>query len=55
VDAQRPDPILIRWISSKEGSRIAVPEEILEGPTGAVFGPPAGASLPRDKLIQEVS
>ncbi|KAI0154456.1 hypothetical protein GGR57DRAFT_115508 [Xylariaceae sp. FL1272] len=37
VEAQRPDPIFVRWVSSKEGVRVAVPEEMLSGPAGRVF------------------
>ncbi|KAI1269698.1 hypothetical protein F5Y18DRAFT_107479 [Xylariaceae sp. FL1019] len=37
VEAQRPGPIFVRWVSSKEGVRVAVPEEMLSGPAGRVF------------------
>ncbi|EOO00394.1 putative papa-1-like conserved region family protein [Phaeoacremonium minimum UCRPA7] len=50
VDANRPNPIFIRWISSKEGSRVAVTEEIMDGPVGNVFKAHTGS-----KMVQEVS
>lgn len=37
-DLQKPNPIFIRWVSNKSGSRVAVPDEIIDGPSGVVFG-----------------
>ncbi|KAK8087215.1 hypothetical protein PG994_002189 [Apiospora phragmitis] len=37
ADANKADPIFVRWISNKDGNRIAVPEEMLSGPLGKVF------------------
>ena len=53
---QKPDPIFIRWVSNKDGNRIGVPEEWLEGPIGNIFqgGVKKGAGM-GGKLIQEVS
>jgi Ino eighty subunit 2 len=34
---QKPSPLFIRWISNKDGNRIGVPEEWLEGPVGNMF------------------
>ncbi len=55
IDAQRADPVLIRWISTKEGSRIAVPEEMLDGPTGKLFGGNPAGNYRGRKMVQEVS
>lgn len=53
----KPNPIFVRWTSSKEGSRIAVPNEMLEGPAGRVFvgGKPAGGGIGSRKMVEEVS
>ncbi|KAI1328031.1 hypothetical protein F5Y16DRAFT_164040 [Xylariaceae sp. FL0255] len=37
VDAQKPSPIFVRWVSSKAGIQVAVPDEMLNGPAGRVF------------------
>ncbi|OBT92257.2 hypothetical protein VE01_09497 [Pseudogymnoascus verrucosus] len=34
----KPNSAYVRWISSKEGNRICVPTEMVEGPLGGVFG-----------------
>ncbi|KAK5988678.1 hypothetical protein PT974_10164 [Cladobotryum mycophilum] len=51
-DSQKPNPLFIRWVSNKNGSQLAVPEEILEGPVGKVFGKPG---LPSGKMVEEVA
>ena len=50
--APKPDPLFVRWVSNKDGNRIGVPEEWVEGPVGAIFA--KGNSM-GGKLIQEVS
>ncbi|KAK6825403.1 hypothetical protein PG990_003261 [Apiospora arundinis] len=52
VDANKADPIFVRWISNKDGNRIAVPEEMLAGPMGKVFIP---GGLRSGKMVEEVS
>lgn len=47
---ERPSAVFIRWVSNKEGSRVAVPEEMMEAPVGRVFGHPR----PR-KMVEEVA
>ncbi|KAI8955261.1 PAPA-1-like conserved region-domain-containing protein [Xylaria longipes] len=37
VDAQKPSPIFVRWVSNKDGFNVAVPDEMLAGPAGKVF------------------
>jgi Ino eighty subunit 2 len=37
IDTQRPSPIFVRWVSNKDGIRVAVSEEMLGGPAGRVF------------------
>lgn len=59
-DGPRANPIFIRWTSSREGSYIAVPNEMMEGPAGRLFAnavrPAAGTGFggPR-KMVEEVS
>ncbi|RFU79856.1 hypothetical protein TARUN_2345 [Trichoderma arundinaceum] len=52
-DLQKPNPIFIRWVSNKSGSRVAVPDEVIEGPSGAMFGDKTQQSS--RKLVSEVS
>lgn len=49
----KPNPIFVRWVSNKAGSRIAVPDEMLEGPAGKVFVPSRGLAL--GKMVEEVA
>lgn len=48
----RANPVFTRWISTKEGSRVAVPHEMLNGPIGRVF---VTGGLGRGKMVEEVS
>lgn len=55
-DGAKPDAGFVRWVSSKDGNRIGVPEEWLEAPVGGIFErsvKPAGGV--GGKLIQEVA
>ncbi|KAL6886968.1 PAPA-1-like conserved region domain-containing protein [Trichoderma evansii] len=55
-NAQKPDPVFIRWVSNKSGSRIAVPDEIVEGPSGILFGGKTQqSSAVPPKLVTEVA
>lgn len=51
-EANRPDPVFVRWVSNKSGVRVAVTEEMLDSPAGQVFGPP---KPPSAKMVQEVA
>jgi len=46
----RPPVAIVRWINSRQGSRVAVPKEMLSGPAGAVFG---GAKPEAPRLLVE--
>ncbi|KAL4920196.1 PAPA-1-like conserved region-domain-containing protein [Aspergillus aurantiobrunneus] len=48
VEYEPVDPAMVRWISGREGSRVAVPEEWIGNPAGRIFG-----GTPR-KLVEEV-
>lgn len=51
-ETPKPSPVFVRWVSNKEGSRAAVPEEMLAGPAGRVFVP---GGLKSGKMVEEVS
>lgn len=54
---RRANPIFIRWISSRDGNRVAVPGEMMEGPAGQVFANAvrsSGGGGAR-KMVEEVS
>lgn len=48
----RADPLYTRWISTKDGIRLGVPDEWLGKQVGKYFGPPLPSS--NGALIQEV-
>ncbi|KAL4978486.1 PAPA-1-like conserved region-domain-containing protein [Aspergillus desertorum] len=48
VESEVVDPTMVRWISGREGSRVAVPEEWIGTPPGRIFG-----ENPR-KLVEEL-
>ncbi|RYP89184.1 hypothetical protein DL770_004556 [Monosporascus sp. CRB-9-2] len=52
VVSQKPSPIFIRWINTKDGSRVAVPDEMMDGPVGRVF---LRGGLKNGKIVEEVS
>lgn len=50
-ERQKLDPTMIRWVSSRKGSVLSMPEEWLGTPAGQLFGEgPAGSR----KLVEEV-
>ncbi|KAK5164142.1 uncharacterized protein LTR77_010233 [Saxophila tyrrhenica] len=53
-EEERPDPLYVRWVNTKEGSRIGVPEEWLEAPVGEMFSRPV-ASLGSGRMVEEVA
>jgi Ino eighty subunit 2 len=58
TEAQRPDPMFIRWVNNRDGSRVAVPDELLSGPTGRVFTGGTrgrGRGLAPGRMVEEVS
>jgi Ino eighty subunit 2 len=50
-EEERPDPLFVRWVSNREGSRLGVPEEWMESPVGEVF---TNGITPR-KMVEEVA
>lgn len=51
-EANRPNPVFVRWINNREGSRVAVPDELVRGPAGRVF---VRGGLSSGKMVEEVS
>ena len=55
----RADPLYSRWISNKQGSRLAVPDEWLDSPLGEMFrstnGQPVSIAGGGGKMIEEVA
>lgn len=49
-DSHRANPVFVRWVSTKDGNAVAVPEEILIGPAGRAF-----RGLAPGKMVEEVS
>ncbi|KAJ0161120.1 INO80 complex subunit 2 [Colletotrichum tanaceti] len=49
---QKADVAFIRWVNSKKGSVVAVPDEMLGGPGGKVFVP---GGLKSGKMVEEVA
>lgn len=52
VVQQKADPLYTRWVSTKEGVRLGVPEEWLGKRVGRAFGPPLPPS--NNTLVQEL-
>ncbi|KAF9878536.1 hypothetical protein CkaCkLH20_04028 [Colletotrichum karsti] len=50
-EPQKPDVAFVRWVNSKKGSFVSVPEEMLSGPAGKVFVP---GGLKSGKMVEEV-
>ena len=52
-----PPPTMIRWVSNKDGIRLAVPDSWLGAPVGRIFEPQKGTermAAARNRLIQEL-
>ena len=56
-EGQKPNPLFVRWVSNKDGNRIGVPEEWIEGPIGSNFqgGVKQVSSRMGRNLVEEVS
>lgn len=52
-ETHKANAIFVRWVSNKNGVRVAVPGEIVEGPAGKVFGGSYGLSS--GKMVEEVA
>lgn len=53
-ESQRADPLYVRWVSTKDGNRIGVPDDMIIAPVGRVFlGRKSG--FRGGKMVEEVS
>ncbi|KAL4893171.1 PAPA-1-like conserved region-domain-containing protein [Aspergillus ambiguus] len=53
-EVERPDPVMVRWVTGREGSRVGVPEEWVGTPAGRVFGDGPLKNTRPTKLVEEV-
>ncbi|CAH0055431.1 unnamed protein product [Clonostachys solani] len=53
-DGPRANPVFVRWVSSKNGTRVSVPTEMLEGPVGKVFQTEKDAVRVK-RMVEEVA
>lgn len=51
-ESSKVSPVFIRWVSTKDGSRVAVPGPIANGPVGRVF---QKGGLKSGKMVEEVA
>lgn len=57
-DVPRANPVFVRWTSNAQGSVVAVPDEMLAGPVGSLFGGPGRQQQPGGgarKMVEEVA
>ncbi|EAU38020.1 conserved hypothetical protein [Aspergillus terreus NIH2624] len=52
-EVERPDPIMVRWVTGREGSKVGVPEEWFGTPAGRVFGEAPLRNGGSTKLVEE--
>ena len=52
-EEERPDPLFVRWVNGREGSRMGVPEEWIEAGIGDVFRGNGGVGGRR--MVEEVA
>ncbi|MCJ1350085.1 MAG: hypothetical protein MMC33_000066 [Icmadophila ericetorum] len=51
-ETEKPNPIFIRWVNNREGSKIGVPEEWLGAPVGRLFQ--VGKGFGSGRMVEEV-
>ena len=51
-EIEKPNPIFVRWVNTREGTKIGVPEEWLGAPVGKVFQGVKG--LGSGRMVEEV-
>lgn len=52
IEVERANPLFVRWVNNKDGSRIGVPDEWLGKKVGRVFGPPPPN---RGRSVEEIA
>lgn len=53
-ELQRPDPLMVRWVSNANGCKVSVPEEWLGTPAGRLFGAPVATRTGNGKMVEEL-
>lgn len=51
--ASGPNPAIVRWVNNKSGSKIGVPIDMVEGPTGRIIA--GGSTMTSGKMVEEVA
>lgn len=51
-EIEKPNPIFVRWVNTREGTKMGVPEEWLGAPIGRVFQGAKG--LGSGRMVEEV-
>lgn len=54
AEPEKPNPMFVRWISTRQGSVVAVPDEWLGTPVGEVFEHGKGSQPPRSTVGAQV-
>jgi Ino eighty subunit 2 len=52
IEVERANPLFVRWVNNKDGSRVGVPNEWLGKKVGRIFGP---AHPSRGELVEETA
>jgi Ino eighty subunit 2 len=52
IEVEKANPLFVRWVNNRDGSRIGVPDEWLGKKVGRVFGP---APPNRGTLVEEMA
>lgn len=52
---EHPDPLFVRWVNGREGSRIGVPEEWMEAPIGDMFKVGGSGGGGGRRMVEEVA
>lgn len=47
------NPVFVRWASTKDGSRVSIPKEMVDGPMGRIFRTGNGGFV-SGKMVEEV-
>jgi Ino eighty subunit 2 len=51
-EPQKPNPVFVRWVGNKDGNRVGVPEEWIDGAVGTILV--GGSGMQSGNLIEEV-
>lgn len=54
IEAEKANPLYVRWVSNKGGSRVAVPTEWFGKKVGRIFGDAPPVKVSPGRLVEEV-